>query len=191
MSGWVGGRVSLVPGSEALFPSSGQRCQPCRGKRYGTTAVCALRIGNTVYVAHAGDSRAVRAPACACACRSGGVNALLCRPVCCFGRHQSCAVGAAAHTAAAQPVPCTLCPATWACLPFPSRSCPSGPRPTPCPPCRCCAAAGGPSPSPETTSPPACPRSGSASRPRVGGWGGAGLDWQAARACSLVPQAGS
>lgn len=32
----------------------------CRGKRYGTTAVCALRIGSTVYVAHAGDSRAVR-----------------------------------------------------------------------------------------------------------------------------------
>ena len=29
------------------------------GKRYGTTAVCALRVGNTLYVAHAGDSRAV------------------------------------------------------------------------------------------------------------------------------------
>ncbi|EFN51321.1 hypothetical protein CHLNCDRAFT_141080 [Chlorella variabilis] len=29
------------------------------GKRYGTTAVCALRMGQTVYVAHAGDSRAV------------------------------------------------------------------------------------------------------------------------------------
>ncbi|PRW59402.1 integrin-linked kinase-associated serine threonine phosphatase 2C [Chlorella sorokiniana] len=29
------------------------------GKRYGTTAVCALRIGNTLYVAHAGDSRAI------------------------------------------------------------------------------------------------------------------------------------
>ena len=29
------------------------------GKRYGTTAVCALRAGNTLYVAHAGDSRAV------------------------------------------------------------------------------------------------------------------------------------
>ncbi|GAB4815652.1 hypothetical protein N2152v2_002698 [Parachlorella kessleri] len=29
------------------------------GKRYGTTAVCALRVGRVVYVAHAGDSRAV------------------------------------------------------------------------------------------------------------------------------------
>lgn len=30
-----------------------------KGKRYGTTAVCALRLGDSVYVAHAGDSRAV------------------------------------------------------------------------------------------------------------------------------------
>jgi hypothetical protein len=31
-----------------------------RGRRYGTTAVCALRVGGMLYVAHAGDSRAVR-----------------------------------------------------------------------------------------------------------------------------------
>ncbi|PSC67886.1 phosphatase 2C 24 [Micractinium conductrix] len=30
-----------------------------RGDRYGTTAVCALRIGSALYAAHAGDSRAV------------------------------------------------------------------------------------------------------------------------------------
>jgi hypothetical protein len=44
-----------------------ERCRlssgACRGKRYGTTAVCALRIGNTVYVVHAGDSKAVGGPA--------------------------------------------------------------------------------------------------------------------------------
>jgi serine/threonine protein phosphatase PrpC len=32
----------------------------CSGQRYGTTAVAALRIGGAVYIAHAGDSRAVR-----------------------------------------------------------------------------------------------------------------------------------
>lgn len=38
-------------------------CSPCSplavrgGKRYGTTAVCALRVGRVVYVAHAGERR--------------------------------------------------------------------------------------------------------------------------------------
>lgn len=41
----------------------------CRGKRYGTTAVCALLIGNVLYVAHCGDSRAVL-------CRDGGAAPL-------------------------------------------------------------------------------------------------------------------
>lgn len=54
-------RTVLHAGPNLRFPL--RRSSAClrRGKRYGTTAVCALRIGNTVYVAHAGDSRAVSA----------------------------------------------------------------------------------------------------------------------------------
>ena len=46
-------RAFLEMDQEMMDEADGQ------GKRYGTTAVCALRIGRLVYVAHAGDSAAL------------------------------------------------------------------------------------------------------------------------------------